>query len=268
MIIMTKLFEKQYPRQRTSFYVGDVEVGKGFVWITGPCAVEGEEHIHSLVTAICENADILRGGVFKPRTSPYSFAGLGEPGLGYIVKAGQEKQRPVLVEFLEPQQVIRFAPQVDMIQIGARNMYNYPLLQTAALSGKPILLKRHFSATIDELLYAAEYILDRGNDKIALCERGIRSFEPRYRNCLDLTAVVMLKQITHLPVFVDPSHAAGDSSMVEKLALAAVCSGADGLLLEVHQNPITSLSDAAQAITPQQLARLRAAVEKLHAVLV
>jgi len=183
-----------------------------------------------------------------------------------LENAGQVYQRPVLVEFLESDQIFQFAHRVDMIQIGARNMYNYPLLKAVALTGKPVLLKRHFSATIDELLYAAEYILELGNPQVALCERGIRSFEPRYRNCLDLSGVVILKQITHLPVLVDPSHASGDSSMVEKLSLAAVCAGADGLVIEVHQHPICSLSDAPQAITPIQFKSLRSKVDKLRAI--
>lgn len=219
-----------------------------------------------LAQELAPNIDMLRGGVFKPRTSPYSFPGLGEIGLSYLKDTGQALGKTILVEFMEPEHVDKYAQQVDMIQIGARNMYNYPLLSRAAQSGKPIFLKRHFSATLDELLFAAEYILKEGNEKVALCERGIRTFETRYRNCLDLTAVVHLKQITHLPVLVDPSHAAGDSSMVEKLALAAICAGADGLLLEVHQEPIYALSDAAQALTPRQYEHLRQRAETLTAV--
>lgn len=261
------LFEKRYPGERSSFQVGDLNFGMDFVWIAGPCAVEEETSLQQMAETLGSRLDMLRGGVFKPRTSPYSFTGLGEEGLSILTRVGRKLKKPVLVEFLEPQQVDEFAGEVDMIQIGARNMYNYPLLKRAAQSGKPILLKRHFAATLDELLSAVEYILKEGNEKVVLCERGIRSFEPRYRNCLDLTAVVHLQQITRLPVLVDPSHAAGDSSMVQKLALAALSAGAQGLLLEVHPNPICSLSDAAQALTPQEYLNLRFKAEKLSTFL-
>lgn len=259
-----KQYEKKYPGHYSAFSVGKARFGKDFVFIGGPCAVETETGFWELASRLSKTVDIIRGGVFKARTSPYSFAGLGDIGLSLMEKAGQVFDKPVLVEFQEPEQISLYGAKVDMLQIGARNMYNYPLLKKAAQSGKPILLKRHFSATLDELLFAAEYILDLGNEQVALCERGIRTFERRYRNCLDLSGVVLLKQITHLPVIVDPSHASGDSSMVGKLALAAVCAGADGLLVEVHQDPICALSDAAQAITPAQYLELYAQVQKLR----
>lgn len=260
-MIMRNLYEKQYPGHVSTFSVGSVQFGTDFVHIAGPCAVECEQELQKLAQQL--EPDIFRGGVFKARTSPYSFTGLGEKGLTYLEQVGQQRQKPILVEFLTPEQIDLYSSRVDMIQIGARNMYNYPLLQKAAQSNKPVLLKRHFSATLDEFLNAAEYILAEGNDNVLLCERGIRTFETRYRNCLDLSGVTVLKQITHLPVLVDPSHAAGDSSIVVKLALAAVCAGADGLVIEVHPNPIESLSDAPQAITPIQFRFLRKKVEKL-----
>lgn len=260
----TKLFEKRFPEHRSTFKVRDLSFGEDFLIIAGPCAVEDGQSLMKIASHLQDHAEMLRGGLFKARTSPYSFMGLGEEGLPILKRAVEKHSLPVLVEFLEADQINSFSSQVDMIQIGTRNMFNYLLLKAAALSGKPILLKRHFAATIDELLFAAEYILELGNNNLALCERGIRTFENRYRNCLDLSAVVVLKQMTHLPIIVDPSHAAGDSSMVEKLALAAVCSGADGIMLEVHENPVCALSDAAQAIFPSQLKTLREKIEKLR----
>ena len=266
-VLGNKLFEKKYPAHCTEVQIGNLRLGQGFAIFAGPCAVESQEAIAELGAQIAENTDVFRGGVFKARTSPYSFSGLGEEGISYLTDVGKAYQKPVLIEFLEPDHAVKYSERVDMIQIGARNMYNYPLLQRAAMTKKPILLKRHFSATLDELLHAAEYILELGNPQVVLCERGIRTFEPRYRNCLDLSGVVLLKQITHLPVIVDPSHAAGDSSMVEKLSLAAAAIGADGLIVEVHQKPISSRSDAPQAISPSQLADLRIKVEKILGII-
>lgn len=262
IILGDKLFEKSYPSHRSSFEVGGYKIGEDFAFIAGPCAVEDKESLIELAKEL-SGADIIRGGVFKSRTSPYSFTGLGERALQFLEIVSNQQGKPIIVEFIEPEQIRQCADAVDMIQIGTRNMFNYPLLQQAARTGKPILLKRHFSATLDEFLYAAEYILEQGNAKLALCERGIRTFETKYRNCLDLTGMVLLKQLTHLPVLVDPSHAAGDSSIIESLACAAVAAGADGLILEVHNNPICSRSDAPQALTPYQFHRLQTRVRKL-----
>lgn len=261
------MFEKRYPGHSSFFQVRNVHIGKGFTIIAGPCAVESEQALLELAALLNNGAGLLRGGIFKARTSPYSFRGLGEKGLAILEKARENYDLPVMVEFLDQEQISLYAEKVDIVQIGARNMFNYPLLRAAALSGKPILLKRHFSATLDELLYAAEYILELDNPNLVLCERGIRTYETRYRNCLDLSAVVLLKQITHLPVVVDPSHAAGDSSMVEKLALASVCAGTDGLMLEVHDNPIKALSDAPQAITSGQFSQLKVKIERIKSFL-
>lgn len=256
------LYEKKDPAHKTVVQIGDGEIGRGFVVFAGPCAIEDATSFSALTEAITPYVQGFRAGLFKPRTSPYSFSGLGPKGLALL----EQLKLPVIVELLDPDQVRRYGAAVDIIQVGARNMYNYPLLQAAADSGKPVLLKRHFSATLDELLLAAEHILARGNSQVILCERGIRTFEPRLRNCLDLGAVAVLKQITHLPVLADPSHAAGDASLVAPLALAAAAAGADGLLLEVHPRPLAALSDGAQSITPHQLAALSGQLKKLLAL--
>ena len=255
------LFEKKYPGHETVIPVGKSAVGGDFVIFAGPCAVESTRQLMQLTSEIKPWVDGFRAGFFKPRTSPYSYAGSGSQGLEELDSLNLGL--PLIVELMSVEQVKKWADRIDIVQIGARNMYNYPLLEAAAASGKPVLLKRHFSATIEELLMAAEHILSRGNSQVMLCERGIRAFEPRLRNCLDLGTVCLLKQLTHLPVLVDPSHATGDASLVQPLALASAAAGADGLLLEVHPNPMEALSDGPQSLTPAQLGELTGKLREL-----
>lgn len=229
--------------------VGGACVGPGtFAVIAGPCAVESEEQIVAIAQSIkASGATMLRGGAFKPRTSPYSFQGLGAKGLDLLLTAKRETGLPVVSEIMTPAQATLFA-EIDVVQVGARNMQNYDLLKEVGMMNKPVLLKRGLSSTIEELLMSAEYILSSGNSRVILCERGIRTFETQTRNTLDLSAVVVLKQKTHLPVVVDPSHATGMRSLVAPLSRAALAVGADGLLVEVHNNPAHARSDGAQSL--------------------
>lgn len=238
-------------RDRTVVKIGDVEIGGGRpVIIAGPCSVESWEQIASVAEAVKEaGASILRGGAFKPRTSPYSFQGLGVEGLKLLRRAGDMVGMPVVTEVLDPRMVGLVAEYADMLQIGARNMQNFPLLREVGRTGKPVLLKRGFGSTIEELLNAAEYILVEGNDQVVLVERGIRTFESSTRFTLDIAAVPVLKEKTHLPVIVDPSHPAGRRSLVPPLAKAGLAAGADGLIIEVHPDPDRALSDGAQSLT-------------------
>lgn len=223
--------------------------------MAGPCSVESAEHILEVAASVKDaGASVLRAGAFKPRTSPYEFQGLKEEGLEYLKEASKVTGLPIVTEVLSPEKVETVAEFADILQIGTRNMYNYELLREAGRLRRPVLLKRGMSATIDELLYAAEYILKEGNDQVILCERGIRTFESRLRNTLDLSAVPLLKSLSGLPVVVDPSHATGSRAMVRPMARAAIACGADGLLLEVHDRPDQSISDAEQAIDPGELA--------------
>ncbi len=234
-----------------------VELGGGLppVVIAGPCAIEGREQILELAKAVKNaGAVALRGGAYKPRTSPYDFQGLGLDGLKYMKEAGLQNGLPVVSEVVSIEQIEPSAPYIDVFQVGARNMFNYELLKELGRQRKPVLLKRGMSATIDELLQAAEYILLQGNLQVILCERGIRTFENRTRNTLDLSAVPVLKSLTSLPVVVDPSHAVGKRDFIAPLSRAAIACGADGLIIESHCTPDQSISDAAQAITPQILA--------------
>ncbi len=222
--------------------------GDNFTVIAGPCAIEGEMQMDSISEMIkSSGAQILRGGAFKPRSSPHSFQGHGEEGLKLLLKAKKKYDLPIITEIMNQTQIPLFK-DVDIIQIGARNMQNFDLLKEVGALGKPVLLKRGLSSTIEELLLSAEYILSTGNDKVILCERGIRTFETETRNTLDLSAVVALKQKTYLPVFVDPSHAAGKRSFVKPLTKAAIAVGADGVMIEVHNNPAKALCDGAQSI--------------------
>lgn len=242
----------------TRIRVGPLEIGgDGFVVIAGPCAVEGEAQIRETAAAVAAaGAHLLRGGAFKPRTSPYSFQGLGEPGLQLLAAAGCEHGLPVITEVLSDSDVALVAHYADVLQVGARNMQNFALLKALGSVGKPVLLKRGLAATLDELLYAAEYILHAGNPAVMLCERGIRSFETATRNTLDLNAVALLKQWTHLPVLVDPSHGTGRRALVAPLAKAAVAAGADGVIIEVHPDPEHARSDGDQSLTPDAFAAL------------
>lgn len=252
-----RLAVKGEDRGRTVVDVGGVKVGSGFVVIAGPCAVEGEEQIVEVARAVKRaGAHILRGGAFKPRTSPYSFQGLGEEGLKMLRRAGDEVGMPVVSEALDVRHVELVAKYVDAIQVGARNMQNFPLLREVGRARKPVLLKRGFGCTIEEWLLAAEYIMLEGNEDVILCERGIRTFEPSTRFTLDIAAVPVVKELSHLPVVVDPSHAAGRSSLVKPLARAALAVGADGVMVEVHPSPTSALSDGPQSLTLEEFEEL------------
>ena len=227
--------------------------GREVVVMAGPCSVESERQIFTVAHAVREaGATILRGGAFKPRSSPYSFQGLGRPGLALLARARQETGLRIVTEVMEPGEVNAVADVADIIQIGARNMQNYPLLKGAGRTKKPILLKRGSAATIEELLLSAEYILAEGNPNVILCERGIRGFDSATRNLFDVSAIPVIRELSHLPIVADPSHGIGRRSMVLSMARAAVAAGADGLLVEVHPNPDYALSDGAQSLHPSQ----------------
>jgi len=231
--------------------------GKGIVVIAGPCAVESKDQLLETARDSARfGARMLRGGAFKPRTSPYSFQGLAEEGLKYLQLANLETGLPFVTEVMDTRQVELVAQYADMLQIGSRNMSNFPLLKEAGLSGKPVLLKRGMNATIEEFVMAAEYILAQGNDQVVLCERGIRTFETAYRNTLDLNAIPMLKSLTHLPVIADPSHGTGLRWMVGMMAKAAIAAGADGLIIEMHHRPDEALCDGDQSLHPEELHQL------------
>ncbi|MBO7372699.1 MAG: 3-deoxy-7-phosphoheptulonate synthase [Oscillospiraceae bacterium] len=244
--------------------IGDVKVGGGnFVMIAGPCSVESEEQIISVAKAVkAAGAKLMRGGAFKPRTSPYDFAGLKATGLEYLKVARQETGLPIVTELMNIMDLPLFE-DVDVIQVGARNMQNYDLLRELGHLDKPILLKRGLANTLKELLMSAEYIMASGNERVMLCERGIRTFSDYTRNTLDLAAVPMLHQLTHLPIIVDPSHATGIARLVPPMALAATAAGADGLIVEVHNDPMHALCDGAQSLRPDEFASL---AEKVRAV--
>lgn len=242
--------------------------GHATVVIAGPCAVESREQLLTIARAAADaGAQVLRGGAFKPRTSPYSFPGLGREGLELLAEARHETGLPVVTEVLDTRDVELVADHADMLQVGSRNMHNFALLTEVGRASRPVLLKRGMSATVEELLAAAEYVLAAGNDQVVLCERGIRTFEPGSRNTLDLTAVALLHERSHLPVVVDPSHASGRRSLVTPLARAAVAVGADGLMVETHHSPADALSDGHQAILPHELAALVQDVRALDAAL-
>lgn len=242
----------------TTVAVGNTRVGgERFVVIAGPCAVENGAQIEAAAEAVAfGGAKGLRGGAYKPRTSPYSFQGHGAEGVKLLTQAGQHHGLAVVTEILDAADLPHFRDAVGALQIGARNMQNYALLRAAGKSGMPVVLKRGLAATLEELLLAAEYILNEGNDQVILCERGIRTFETATRNTLDLNGVAWLKQHTHLPVLVDPSHGTGLAELVAPLSKAAVAVGADGLLIEVHPEPAEALSDGRQSLTPEAFARL------------
>ncbi len=243
---------------------GGVPIGGGhFAMIAGPCSVETEEQIVSVARAVkAAGADLLRGGAFKPRTSPYDFDGLKATGLELLRIARAETGLPIVTELMDVRNLELFA-DVDVIQVGARNMQNFDLLRELGRCGKPILLKRGLANTLRELLMSAEYIMSGGNEQVILCERGIRSFADYTRNTLDLSAVPMLHELSHLPVIVDPSHATGIARLVPSMALAAVAAGADGLMIEVHNDPLKALCDGAQSLRPETYAEL---AEKVRAI--
>ncbi|NLX08063.1 MAG: 3-deoxy-7-phosphoheptulonate synthase [Chloroflexi bacterium] len=258
-----KIASREFHPDDTLIPLNGIKVGSpDLAIIAGPCAVENRTQIIEMAHAVREaGATALRGGAFKPRTSPYSFQGLGEEGLRYLAEAREETGLPVVTEVMDPQLVPMFCDYADVFQIGARNMQNYALLHAVGESQFPVLLKRGMSSTIEELLMAAEYILSHGNMRVMLCERGIRTFETFTRNTFDINAIPVLKQASHLPVIADPSHAVGKWEYVESISLAAIAAGADGLILEVHADPEHAESDGRQSLKPERFAAL---VEKIR----
>ena len=248
---------RKFHPQDTVIEVGGVKLGGGnFQFIAGPCSVETEEQICYVAQAVKEaGAGILRGGAFKPRTSPYSFQGLGAEGIRLLLEAKEKTGLPIITEIMDLGQ-LKYFDDVDIIQVGARNMQNFELLKELGHLRKPVLIKRGMSATLQELLMSAEYVMAGGNNQVILCERGIRTFETYTRNTLDLSAVPVLKSMSHLPVVIDPSHATGKSTLVRSMALAAAAAGADGLMIEVHNDPQHAWCDGPQSITPEAFAAL------------
>ena len=247
---------------------GNVKIGGGnFAVIAGPCSVESEEQIIEVANAVKDSgANILRGGAFKPRTSPYAFQGLKDEGIRLLLEAKKATGMPIITEIMNIRTLNLFE-DVDIIQVGARNMQNFDLLQELGKTKKPILLKRGLANTLQELLMSAEYIMSEGNENIILCERGIRTYETYTRNTLDLSAIPVLHELSHLPVVVDPSHATGRSALVPSMAVAAVAAGADGIMVEVHNNPSCAMCDGAQSLTPEQFCKLNERIKKVREVL-
>lgn len=264
-----KLVSMEARAERSVVEVAGVPVGPGhFTVIAGPCAVESEEQVLAAARAVKEaGARMLRGGAYKPRTSPYDFQGMGEEGLKLLAAARAETGLPVVTEARRPQHIEKVVQHADAIQIGARNMQNFDLLTEAGQSGMPVVLKRGLAATVEEWLKAAEYIASVGNPNIILCERGVRTFEQALRFTQDLAIIPLVKELSHLPVIVDPSHASGKRSIVAAVCRAALGAGADGLLVEVHPDPDNALCDAAQQLRPEQFAGLMAQIRKLAAVM-
>ncbi len=256
---------KEKGQTRTVIRVKDVMIGEGFTVIAGPCSIESEEQTVETAIKVKEaGADILRGGAFKPRTSPYAFQGMGIKGLQILEKAGRESGLPVVTEVLDPRDVSWVCEYVDILQVGTRNMQNFSLLKEIGRAGKPVLLKRGMFSTLSEWLSCAEYVLAEGNPNVILCERGIRSFESYTRNTLDLAIVPSIKEVSHLPVIVDPSHGTGRLSLVEQMSLASVASGADGVMVEVHRNPAEALCDGDQSLSPPMFFSMMKKVRKLQ----
>jgi len=260
-----RLAARQGEEHNTVVRVNGVTIGgEELVVMAGPCAVESREQVLDIARTLKNmGANILRGGAFKPRTSPYAFQGLAEEGLRYMAEAREVTGMPIVTEVLDTRDLAMICEYTDILQIGSRNMQNFALLREVGLANKPVLLKRGLSATIEEWMMAAEYILAGGNHQVILCERGIRTFETHTRNTLDISAIPAAKELSHLPVIVDPSHATGKWEMVNPLAKAAVAAGADGLLIEVHPNPEEALCDGAQSLTPKNFANL---IEELRPV--
>ena len=260
-----KQANRKFHPEDTVITVGNAKIGGGnFAMIAGPCSVESEEQIISVAQAVKEaGADILRGGAFKPRTSPYAFQGMKDAGIRLLLEAKKVTGLPIITEIMTTRTLDLFE-DVDIIQVGARNMQNFDLLQELGRTKKPILLKRGLANTLQELLMSAEYIMSEGNENIILCERGIRTYETYTRNTLDLSAVPVLHELTHLPIVVDPSHATGKAALVPSMTVAATAAGADGIMVEVHNNPSCALCDGAQSITPPQFAALNARVKKVR----
>ena len=257
-----KLASREFHPRSSVVDVAGVKIGDGTpVVMSGPCAVESREQLFEA------GAQFLRGGAYKPRTSPYSFQGLEEQGLKFLAEARERTGLKVVTEVTTVEAVDRVAAYADMLQVGARNMQNFGLLKAVGKAGKPVLLKRGLAATIDEWLNAAEYIMNEGNPDVVLCERGIRTYETYTRNTLDLSAVAAVKHLSHLPIIVDPSHGTGKWRMVQPMAYAAIAAGADGLMIEMHPNPAKALSDGPQSLTPEHFERVMNGVKKLSAFL-
>ena len=259
---------RKFHPEDTIVEIGNVKIGGGhFVLIAGPCSVESEEQIIEVAQAVkASGASLLRGGAFKPRTSPYAFQGMKDQGIQLLLKAKEATGLPIITEIMSISTLDLFA-DVDVIQVGARNMQNFDLLKELGRTNKPILLKRGLANTLEELLMSAEYIMNEGNQQIMLCERGIRTFETAARNTLDLSAVPVLHGLSHLPVVVDPSHATGKSRLVTPMAYAAAACGADAIMIEVHNNPSCALCDGAQALTPEQFGILSKKVGEIRNIL-
>ena len=252
-------------KEKTIIPVDDVRIGDGFTIIAGPCTVETEKQtIETAIAVKKAGAHALRGGAFKPRSSPYAFQGLGLKGLQILKKAKAETGLPIVTEVIDSRDVFWVSEYADILQIGARNMQNFSLLKEVGKSDKPVLLKRGMNSTIDEWLNCAEYILSEGNPNVILCERGIRTFEKYTRNTLDLSAVPAIKELTHLPIIIDPSHATGKASLVPSLCLAAVAAGADGLIIEVQVNPCEAMCDKDQTLSPEEFVEIAQKVRDLH----
>ena len=264
-----KLASREFHPQNTVVEVGDVKIGGGsLVVMAGPCAVESREQLFEAAEIVkAGGAQFLRGGAYKPRTSPYSFQGLEKQGLEYLAEARERTGLKIVTEVTEVEAVSTVAEYADVLQIGARNMQNFRLLKEVGRISKPVMLKRGLAATLNEWLNAAEYIMSEGNSDVIFCERGIRTYETYTRNTLDLSAVAAIKHLSHLPIIVDPSHGTGKWRMVKPMAMAAVSAGADGLMMEVHPNPAKALSDGPQSLTPDNYADVMQAVTKLSAFL-
>ena len=259
-----KQANRKFHPNDTIIQCGDVRVGSGFAIMAGPCSVESEEQIIEVAKAVkASGANILRGGAFKPRTSPYAFQGMKGEGIRLLLEAKKETGLPIVTEIMNMSTIDLFN-DVDIIQVGARNMQNFDLLKELGKTRKPILLKRGLANTIQELLMSAEYIMSEGNENVILCERGIRTFETATRNTLDLSAVSVLHELSHLPVIVDPSHATGKANLVAPMAFAATACGADGLMIEVHNNPSCALCDGAQSLTPHQFDDMCHTIRKIQ----
>ena len=275
MVESVKIISEPFKSANRKFHPEDsvidisgVKIGGGnFAIIAGPCSVESETQILEVARSIkASGASLLRGGAFKPRTSPYDFQGMKAEGIELLLEAKKDTGMPIVTEIMNEKHLPLFE-EVDVIQVGARNMQNFELLKALGKTGKPVLLKRGLANTLKELLMSAEYIMSEGNENVILCERGIRTFETYTRNTLDLSAVPMLRKLTHLPIVVDPSHATGIASLVEPMALAAAAAGADGLMIEVHNNPAEALCDGPQSLTPEQFASVAAKVRKVREAL-
>ena len=253
-----KLANRMFHPEDTIVNVNGIEIGgKKIVMIAGPCSVEGQDQISRIEKEVKEaGADMLRGGAYKPRTSPYAFQGMGTAGILAMVNARHETGLPIVSELMAIEHLEEFVENVDIIQIGARNMQNFDLLKAVGKTKKPVLLKRGLANTIEEWIMAAEYIMSEGNPNVIFCERGIRTFEKYTRNTLDLAVIPIIKERTHLPIIIDPSHAAGDYKLIEALSLASIAAGADGLIIEVHDDPCNAWSDGSQSLKPKRYAQL------------